>query len=54
VVQRLFGFVWSIGPHPSEPIRNPMDVRIYADVPDALERQNHHEVRGFSPDARQR
>src|SRR5579859_3303754 len=54
LVERLLSFLWRARPHPSEPVRDTVHVRVDADVPLALERQDQDEVRGLAANARQR
>ena len=54
LVQRLLGFFGRPRPHPAEPVRDPVHVRVDADVAAALERQDQHQVGGLPADARQR
>src|SRR5439155_13290436 len=44
-IEGLFGLVWLLRLHPTEPVGDAVDVRIDADVPQALEAENHHQVR---------
>jgi len=50
----LLGFLRSFRPHPAEPVRDAVHVRVDADVAAALEGKYQHEVRRLAADARQR
>ena len=54
LVERLLGLVGCSRAHPAQPVRDAVNVGIHTDVPEALERENQDEVRGFSSNSRQR
>src|SRR5262245_43490903 len=53
-VERVLGLVGRFRPHPAHAVRDPVDVRVDADVLFAAVRENEHEVRRLPPDPRQR
>ena len=50
-IQRLLCLLWRVGANPAEAIRNPVHVRVDADILAALIGEDQHEVRGLASNA---